>query len=99
MMRVKFSRRAANDIENIWDYTVENWSIEQADRYYNLVMEEIDYIVSQPASGKDYGQFRKGYRRSRVGSHFIFCRVKARRNEIEIIRVLHQSMDIDARLS
>jgi len=98
-MRVKISRLAASDIEEIWVYSVENWSLEQADRYYNLVMDEIEYIASHPASGKDYGEFRKGYRRERVGSHFIFYKLNVKRNEVEIIRILHQRMDIDARLS
>ena len=30
------SEEAIDDINNIWLYTAENWSREQADRYYNL---------------------------------------------------------------
>ncbi|WP_436414160.1 type II toxin-antitoxin system RelE/ParE family toxin [Petrimonas sp.] len=41
-MNYKISRQALLDIENIWLYTFENWSIEQADRYYNLLMNEIE---------------------------------------------------------
>ncbi len=35
-MDYKISQEANRDIENIWIYTLENWSLEQADRYFNL---------------------------------------------------------------
>jgi toxin ParE1/3/4 len=33
-MKIAISEQALKDIENIWLYTLENWSAEQADRYY-----------------------------------------------------------------
>ncbi len=95
-MNYKISRQALLDIENIWLYTFENWSIEQADRYYNLLMNEIEYIADNPTSGRDYGHVRKGYFRTKVKSHYIFYKV--RKNGVEIIRILHQKMDIDFHL-
>ena len=41
-MIIKISIEANNDIENIWLYTMSNWSIEQADRYYNNIFDEIE---------------------------------------------------------
>ena len=32
---------AVKDLEEIWIYTYKNWSFEQADRYYNLIIDEI----------------------------------------------------------
>lgn len=96
-MDYRISKEAANDLENIWLYTFENWSVEQADWYFNLLMDEIEYIAKNPKVGKDYSEVRKGYYRSRVKSHFIFYRVNE--NEIEIIRILHQQMDIENRLN
>ena len=40
-MRYSISEKANQDIEKIWLYTFENWSLEQADRYYNLILDEI----------------------------------------------------------
>ena len=71
-MRYIISREATNDFEKIWLYTFETWSIEQADRYLNLLMDEIEYLSVNPKSGNDYSHIRKGYFRSRVKSHFIF---------------------------
>ncbi len=32
------SEKALEDINNIWIYTAENWAVEQANRYYNLII-------------------------------------------------------------
>ncbi len=97
-MDYKISQEANLDIENIWLYTYENWSLEQADRYLNLIIDEVEYLAENPESGKDYGHIRKGYFRSRVKSHFIFYKVNYKKEEIEIIRILHERMDIESRL-
>lgn len=43
-MNFKLSNEAEVDLEKIWSYTFETWSIEQADRSINLIFEEINYI-------------------------------------------------------
>ncbi len=98
-MSYKISFQASEDIENIWLYTIENWSLEQADRYVNLIFDEIEYLADHPNSGKDFNHIRKNYRCSKVKSHIIFYRLTDKQNIIEIIRVLHQRMDIANRLS
>lgn len=96
-MKFSISEKANEDIEKIWLYTFENWSIEQADRYYNLILDEIECIAANFESGKSIDSIKKGYHVSRVKSHLIFYR-QAIGNVVEIIRVLHQSMDIENRL-
>ncbi|WP_136467330.1 type II toxin-antitoxin system RelE/ParE family toxin [Flagellimonas onchidii] len=98
-MKYKVSQEAHRDIENIWLYTYENWSLEQADRYFNLIIDEIEYLAKNPESGKDYSQVRQGYSRSRIKSHFIFYKINRNKEEIEIIRILHQRMDIESQLN
>ncbi len=95
----KISNEAQNDLENIWLYTFETWSTEKADRYYNLILDEIEYLAEYPEIGKDYSHVRKGYFCSKVKSHFIFYKINKKENLIEIIRVLHQQMDIENRLN
>ncbi|HQW78354.1 MAG TPA: type II toxin-antitoxin system RelE/ParE family toxin [Chitinophagales bacterium] len=98
-MMYKISNEAQNDIENIWLYTFENWSTAQADRYYNLILDEIENLAQNPEVGKDCSHIRKDYLRSKVKSHFIFYKINKKENTIEIIRVLHQQMDIENRLN
>ncbi len=98
-MNYKISKQAEIDLENIWIYTFEEWSLEQADYYYDLIMNEIEYLSTNPKSGIDYNEVRKGYFRSRVKSHFIFYRINLNEEKIEIIRILHQQMDIESHIN
>lgn len=93
-MRYLISENAIQDIEKIWLYTYENWSIEQADRYYNLILDEIEFIAENFESCKSVDYIKKDYRTSLVKSHIIFYK-KSKSNVVEIIRVLHQKMDIE----
>jgi toxin ParE1/3/4 len=95
----KISKEASNDLEKIWLYTFETWSKEQADKYLNLLFDEIEYLCLKPNSGSDFGNVRMGYFRSRVNAHFIFYLINEKKNQIEIIRILHQQMDIENRLN
>ncbi|MCD4724732.1 MAG: type II toxin-antitoxin system RelE/ParE family toxin [Bacteroidales bacterium] len=90
----RISEKAIEDIETIWVFTLQKWSIEQADRYYNLIIDEIEFISKNFMTGKSMEHIKKGYRSSVVKSHLIFYR-KSENNQIEIIRILHQSMDIE----
>ena len=97
-MAYKISAKAAEDIEDIWLYTFENWSLEQADRYLNLIFDEIEYLAANPTAGKDFSHVRKNYRCSKIKSHVVFYRHAESQSDIEIIRVLHERMDIESRL-
>jgi len=97
--KYRISETAIEDLEGIWEYTFFNWSKEQADRYHNLIMNEIEFI-SQNSSfgkfGKPMNHIKEGYLVSYVKSHMIFFK----RNEgiVEIIRILHQKMDVESNL-
>ncbi|MBC8320509.1 MAG: type II toxin-antitoxin system RelE/ParE family toxin [Bacteroidetes bacterium] len=90
----KISEKAIEDLENIWTYTLHSWSIEQADRYYNLIINEIEFITKNFMIGKSMDHTKNGYRASIVKSHLIFYR-KSQDNQVEVIRILHQRMDIE----
>lgn len=98
MTPYKLSVKASEDIEAIWLYTCENWSLEQADRYVNLLFDEIEYIAANPDQGRDCSHLRKNYRSSKVKLHLIFYRFSKKENVVEIIRVLHERMDVENRL-
>ena len=42
-MKYAISTRAKIDIEEIWLYSLHTWSIEQADRYFNL---KLNYAIN-----------------------------------------------------
>ena len=90
------STKAISDLEEVWLYTVDKWSIEQADRYYNLIFDEIAFICKNPKTGKQMEDVRKNYRAAKVKSHLIFYKVE--NDTVQIVRILHERMDIENRL-
>lgn len=95
--RYRISEKAISDLEKIWLFTLNRWSREQADRYHNLIIDEIKNIVDNFDLCRNMDYVRVDYRMSKVKSHLIFYR-KAEDNIIEIIRIMHQNMDIENRL-
>lgn len=94
-LNIIIKEEALDDLEEIWLYTLQNWSLEQADRYHRFIIKEIEFLATRPASGKVQDHIRPGYRSSKVNSHIIFYLFDE--TEIVIIRVLHESMDIPNR--
>ena len=91
------SQQAIEDLDTIWMYTHNKWSREQADRYYDSIIAEIEFIASNYLIGKSAEQTRKNYRVAKIKSHLIFYR-KVDHEVVEIIRVLHQRMDTKKRM-
>ncbi|MGB6036002.1 MAG: type II toxin-antitoxin system RelE/ParE family toxin [Cryomorphaceae bacterium] len=95
--KYRISQEAIEDLEQIWAYTWRKWSKEQADRYYNLIISEILFVVENFDTGKSAGLAGKEYRVSRVKSHLIFYK-KTDDQIVEIVRILHQKMNTKKRL-
>ncbi|MDI1255440.1 MAG: type II toxin-antitoxin system RelE/ParE family toxin [Flavobacterium sp.] len=93
----RISKIALQDIDKIWLYTFENWSVNQANHYYRLIYQEINFIVEDFESGRDISKIKPGYRQVKIKSHLIIYKM-AEDDVIEIVRVLHQMMDIPNKL-
>ncbi len=93
----RISKEAIEDLNKIWVYTLNKWSKEQADRYYTLIIAEIEFISNNFLTGKSVEQTRKNYRVTKIKSHLIFYR-RTESDMVEIVRILHQRMDIKKRL-
>ncbi len=97
MVQYRLTKLAQNDLENIWLYTIDRHSLDQANRYLDGLLASFDAIVENPGKGKSIDSVRSGYRKLPYGKHSIFFRLAAD-SVIEIIRVLHQRMDTETRL-
>jgi toxin ParE1/3/4 len=97
MANYKFSNEAVKDLEEIWSYTKQKWSIVQADRYYNLIIDEIEFIASNPQQGRSIDYIKEGYRSTKVKSHIIFYK-QQEEDTIVIVRILHQRMDTENKM-
>lgn len=94
-MTLRFSPAAVADIGAIWDYTAETWGVGQADRY----VDDIRDICVALAGGERVGRrvdVLDCYLKYPVGRHLIFFRQDG--PGIVVIRVLHQSMDVERHL-
>ena len=90
---LQISHQAISDLEEIWIYTSKKWSKDQADRYYTLLIGEIEFLQSNYSTGKSAEYIRPGYKVSFIKSHVIFYKI-VDEQKLEIIRILHQSVNI-----
>jgi toxin ParE1/3/4 len=97
MGKYRFTNEAVKDLEEIWSYTKQKWSLEQADRYYNLIIDEIEFVASNPLLGRSIDYIKEGYRSTKVKSHLIFYK-QHEDDTILIVRILYQSMDCEKRM-
>ena len=94
-MTLTFSPAAAADIGAIWDYTAETWGMDQADRYVDDIRSACLALADGERAGRRV-DVRDGYLKYPVGRHLIFYRQDG--TGIVVIRVLHQSMDVERHL-
>ena len=97
MAKYQFTNKAVEDLSNIWNYTFDNWSENQADKYYLMLLENCNEVAGNPDSGKNYSVATENLLGFKAGSHIIFYR-KIQENEVEIIRILHEQMDLKNRI-
>lgn len=96
MLKIVNSSLAEADLLDIWLYTAEEWSLAQADTYVGQIGKSINRLLEHSELGKDRNDLRKGYRSLLVNHHIVFYRLIG--EEIEVVRVLHESVDIDRHL-
>jgi toxin ParE1/3/4 len=97
MAKYILTNKAVEDLSRIWEHTYEVWSESQADKYYELLISSFEEIVQNPELGKNYAEIDSTILGLRVGKHIVFYRlVKA--IDIEIVRILHQRMDLKSRI-
>jgi toxin ParE1/3/4 len=96
MVNFQLTELAKQDLRSIGRYTQITWGREQRNTYLAKIDAAFNLLVMEPQLGKSCDDLRAGYRKYPVGRHLIFYRQLADR--IEIIRILHQRMDVEARL-
>jgi toxin ParE1/3/4 len=91
------SPAAQADLAGIWDYTVRHWGEAQADRYILAIRDACAALAEGRRKGQPIDIIRPGYRKLAVGSHVLFFRITDA-GQIDVMRILHQRMDVAARL-
>ena len=97
MASYKLTNKAVEDLTQIWNYTFDKWSENQADKYYLMLLENCNEIALNPGSGKKYSVIAEDLLVFKAGRHIIFYR-KMEENVVEITRILHEQMDLKNRI-
>lgn len=98
MAKVILRQEAIDDLNDIWIYTFEEWSEKQADKYYATLEFACMQIGENPKLGKEYDTINSNLLGLNIGKHIVFYQV-IDEQEIEIIRILHERMDLKNRVN
>jgi len=98
MTQFRLSVAADRDMRMIAAHTLQHWGEPQRDAYIGEMFEAFGRLAKTPQIAAKVDNIRQGYRKFPQGSHVIFFR-ESRVNQVEIIRVLHKRMDVDAQFS
>jgi toxin ParE1/3/4 len=93
MASYNLTKKAAEDLAKIWNYTVDTWSENQADQYYFMLLDSCQDIADKKVLGKQYEGIYSGLLGIKAGKHIIFYR-QINQNVVEIARILHERMDL-----
>ena len=96
MKKIIVSLKAKDDLKEIGVYTDKKWGRKQRIKYLTQLNDRLSYLLENPSFGRkrvDLPDSPLSYHEAR---HIIFYRVT--KSGIEIIRVLHESMDFPKHL-
>lgn len=94
-LQLRLTPLAEADLEDIWRYTFEHWSLEQANRYHRDLVATMEALARGDKTGR-VCTVREGYWQYGVGSHIVFYRETE--TTLDVSRVLHQRMDVGRHL-
>jgi toxin ParE1/3/4 len=53
MAELRITHKAIDDLRLIWNYTFDEWSVDQADKYYGMLIRFCKNIAKNPGLGKN----------------------------------------------
>jgi len=91
----RLSPLAETDLEEIWLYTLKNWSMVQADIYLKELVSAFEGLAAGTKQGRPADVLPE-FQKYLCGSHVIYFLENA--DHLDIIRVLHQRQDAQRHL-
>jgi toxin ParE1/3/4 len=99
---VRLTETAEADFQNIIVWTLGEFGLGQADIYADTLISAITALVDGPTivGVRERREIGKGLctlhvaRGDRKGRHLVLFRVKSRAHQVEILRLLHDAMDL-----
>ena len=90
MSRVRFTPRAAEDLEEIWFFIAAD-NLDAADRTLDTLEQKARLLAENPQMGPARPDIAKEMRYHPVGSYLLLYRLI--KNGVEIVRVVHGARD------
>ena len=97
MPKFSLTEKAKDDLKNIARFTESRWGKEQRNNYLKSLDDCFQQLGDSPAMGKSCEEIKPGYYKFPTGSHVVYYHYKTER-QIEIVRILHQSMDVELKI-
>jgi toxin ParE1/3/4 len=91
------THKAKVDLHSIAVFTTERWGVKQRNLYIKQLDEAFHMLARSPELGKSCDDILPGYRKFPQGSHIVFYK-DGINSKIEVIRILHKSMDVDTQI-
>jgi len=82
---------AQRDLEDIWLYTAQTWSMAQADRYTDIIEDTFDRLLFMPEMARERLELDPPVRIHPSAEHLIIYRVEE--DQLIILRVLGAGQD------
>ena len=92
MKRFQFRPDAEADLEDIWSHTDKVWGRAQANVYIASIRNAVTALAKGEKSSRPADTVRQGYSKILVGRHVVFFLERA--EVVEVVRVLHERMDV-----
>lgn len=93
-MRLILSRRAKEDLLEIWEFIADHDEI-AADRYIDHLRDRALELLHFPELGRARNEIFSGLRSLLARNHLLFYKIES--EEVQILRILHGSMDLPNR--
>jgi toxin ParE1/3/4 len=93
MGRFILAARVRSDLSGIWRYSVLNYGTDQAERYIRDIWCAFERAAENPRRGRRCDEAAPGHFKMVAGSHIVIYRVIGD-EVVDIVRILHQAMDI-----
>jgi len=91
MGEYRLAPAAERDLETIWTHTRQQWGLEHANRYIDILTAVFAELVDSPKIAPACEHIRPGYRRRNAERHMIYFRITT--YGIAVVRILHDRMD------
>lgn len=96
-MTIILSHLAQNDLDEIREYTIEQWGRDQWLKYYRGLVRAFEAIIENPEKGRARNLFYPEMRSVNYEKHVVFYkRIKANNDEPVILRIVHQKRNFPA---